>query len=356
MNLLRIRHVFVREVVMAPRSPIVVFAIALPLVLTFLVSAVFGSLLDPNPRLGIVDEGASEVTTAAEGLDGIDVVVLDRTESLRGRVEANDLDAGLVLPGGFDAAVRAGEQPDLEFFVSGESLASTRVILSVLAVDLVRDVSGRAPPVEVIITTVGEEGTAPIGDRLLPALVLYAVLIVGLFVPAAALVDEREKRTIDAILVTPTRMTEFLVGKAAFAVGLAVILGLATLALNDAFAGKPWEMALILLVGSIMMAELGLMLGLLAKDITSMYTAVKSGGILVFLPALVALFPAIPEWVGRLVPTYYFIQPVQDLAIGGAGFGDVVPDLAIAFAVCLALAPLVGWVARRSERRLAMLV
>ena len=135
-----------------------------------------------------------------------------------------------------------------------------------------------------------------------------------------------------------------------------MIMGLVTLALNNAFAGRPLAMSLFLLVGAIMMAELGLMLGLWAKDISSMYTAVKAGGILVFLPVIFVLFPGLPQWVPRLVPTYYFLVPIYDLAVGGAAFGDVTVELAVAIAICVALLPVLVWVARRSERRLAMTV
>jgi ABC-2 type transport system permease protein len=355
-NLKRARHVFAREIQISPRSPLVLFAIVLPLMITFLVSAVFGSLFDASPRLGIVDEGSSELPAAAAELGGVEVVPVDDAGALRSQVERHDLDAGLVLPAGFDADLAAGRRPTIQFYVSGESLASHRVILSILTIDLMRDAGGEEPPANVTVTTVGETNYTPIGDRMLPTLVLYAVLIAALFIPAASLVDEREKRTIDAVLVTPTRMSELLVGKAAFAILLAVLLGLATLALNDAFASRPWEMLLILFIGSLMMALLGLMLGLWSKDITTMYTAVKAGGILVFLPALVAIFPGIPEWIGRIVPTYYFIQPIQDLAIGGAGFGDVVGDLAIAVGICAALVPLVGVVGRHTEHELAITV
>ncbi|MBK8463916.1 MAG: hypothetical protein IPL36_13150 [Nigerium sp.] len=41
-------------------------------------------------------------------MDGITVTVLDDEAVLRERVEANDLDAGIVLPAGFDDAVRSG--------------------------------------------------------------------------------------------------------------------------------------------------------------------------------------------------------------------------------------------------------
>jgi ABC-2 type transport system permease protein len=328
----------------------------MPLIMTFLISAVFGSLFDANPKLGIVDEGGSEVTVAAQELDGVEVVLVDDVEGLRDLVEAHDLDAGLVLPVGFDDAVAAQRRPDLQFYVSGESLASNRVVLAVTTVDLVRGVSGEEPPVAVVVTPIGDEDYVPIGDRLLPFTVLYAVMVAALFVPAATLVDEREKRTLDAVLVTPTKLSEVLLGKAAFGVGLAMIMGLVTLALNSAFAGKPGAMTLFLLVGAIMMAELGLILGLWAKDIASMYTAVKAGGILVFLPVIFVLFPALPQWIPRVVPTYYFLVPIYDLAVGGATFGTVTLELAVAIAICIALVPVVAWVAGRSERQLAMTV
>ncbi|MEN8115232.1 MAG: ABC transporter permease, partial [Actinomycetota bacterium] len=277
-------------------------------------------------------------------------------EALKRDVEAHDLDAGLVLSGGFDGAIVRGEHPDLEFYISGESLASTRIILEITTLELVRGVEGAEPPVEVVVTPVGDEDYVPISDRFLPLMVIYAVMIAAMFLPAASLVDEREKRTLDAVLVTPTRMSDVLIGKGTFAVVLAVILGFVTLVLNDALAGQAGTMLLILLVGSVMLALMGLALGLWAKDITTMYTAIKSGGIIIFLPVIFTLFPGLPQWIPKLVPTYYFLQPIYDIAIHGHSFGDVVPEILIAAAFCAALVPFVAWVARRSERELAMTV
>lgn len=356
MSLKRSWYVFGRELKLSPRSPLVFFAIAMPLIITFLISSVFGSLFEANPRLGIVDDGNSDVTAAALQLEGVDAAIIPDAETLRGKVESHDLDAGLVLPASFDADLEAGAQPDLEFYVSGSSLASNRVILAVTTTDLVRGISGEEPPVAVVVTPVGDQDYVPIGDRLLPTMVFYAVMIAALFLPAASLVDEREKRTLDAVLVTPTRMSDVLVGKGAFAVLLAVIMGLATLALNGAFVGQFWTMALILFIGSVMMALVGMALGLWARDITTMYTTIKAGGILIFLPVIFVLFPGLPQWIPKLVPTYYFLQPIYDIAIRGYSFADVVPDLLIAVVFCIVLFPLVAWVARWSERQLAMTV
>jgi ABC-2 type transport system permease protein len=355
-NFNRSWYVFSREIKLSPRSPLVFFAIAMPLLITFLVSSVFGSLFDVSPKLAIVDLGDSEITAAAVQLDGVETTIVTDAATLRQRVEVHDFDAGIVLPAGFDAAIAAGEQPDLEFYVSGESLASTRIILAVTTLDLVRDVEGSEQPATVIVTPVGDQDFVPISDRLLPTMVIYAVMIAAIFLPAASLVDEREKRTLDAVLVTPTRMSDVLIGKGTFAVVLAVILGFVTLALNGALAGQPATMVLILLVGSVMLMLVGLALGLWAKDITTMYTAIKGGGIIIFLPVIFTLFPGLPQWIPKLVPTYYFLQPIYDVAIHGHTLGDVVPELMIALVFCAALTPLVAWVAHRSEQQLAMTV
>ena len=105
MNLRRSFHVFGREVRLSPRSPTVFFAIAIPLLMTFLFSAVFGTLWEAPPRLGIVDEDASQVTIAAQELSGVDVTIVDGEPTLRRMVEDHDLDAGLVLPARFDEAI-----------------------------------------------------------------------------------------------------------------------------------------------------------------------------------------------------------------------------------------------------------
>ena len=356
MSLRRSWYVFGRELKLSPRSPLVFFAIAMPFLITFLISSVFGSLFDVNPKLGIVDEGDSAMTVAAQQLDGVDTTVVADASTLRTRVESHDFDAGLMLPAGFDAAVRAGENPDLQFYVSGESLASTRAIIAVTTIDLVRGVAGDEPPVDVVVTPVGAEDYVPISDRLLPTMVIYAVMIAALFLPAASLVDEREKRTLDAVLVTPTTITDVLVGKGTFAVILATVMGVVTLALNNAFAGQPGTMTLILFIGSMMLMLMGLILGLWAKDITTLYTAIKAGGIVIFLPVLFTLFPGLPQWIPKFVPTYYFLQPIYDIAIRGDTFADVLPEVAIALVICIALVPLVAWVAKRAERELAITV
>ncbi|MDP6509229.1 MAG: hypothetical protein QF573_09400, partial [Chloroflexota bacterium] len=87
-----------RDLQVGPRSPIFLYAFVFPVVATLLVRVVFGSLFDPTPRLGVVDQGGSQIAVVVAGLEGIETARLDSEADLRRQVEANDLDGGLLLP------------------------------------------------------------------------------------------------------------------------------------------------------------------------------------------------------------------------------------------------------------------
>lgn len=349
----RTGHVLAKDLRLGPRSPIFLWAIVLPIVFTLLITAVFGDLFAPPPRLAVVDEGASQVTDALLAAEGLDVTVLEDEAQMLAAVEAHGYDAGLVLPPGLDEQLGSDAAVALEFVVSGQSLASTRLILGVTALEEIRGVAGQRPPVEVIVTTVGDEAWVPVQDRLLPLVVMFSVVIAALFLPASSLVEERGHRTLDAMLVTPVRMSEVLAAKAALGVLLGTLMGAMALALNQAFAGETLGLLVFLLVGAVMMAEVGLILGCWAKDPNTLFTAVKGGNILVVAPVLFTLFPDLPQWIARLFPTYYFLQPIYEMSVLGTTFSDHLVQLAVSVGLCLAILPAVFAMARRLEQRVA---
>jgi ABC-2 type transport system permease protein len=348
----RVRHLLGKDLHLGPRSPLVLWALVLPVAMTLLLRGVFGGLFAAEPRLGIVDLGSSELVAQAQDLDGIEVSILDAPDTLRAALEANDLDAGLVLPAGFDDAVRAGERPPLQLAVAGESLASHRILLAVTALDLVRGLEERTPPVEVEVVTIGEAGVA-LDLRLLPLVVMMAVAIAGGMIPAAGIVEEKEKGTLQAVLVTPTTIGEALLAKALFGWLLAVTAGLITLAINGVLDVAPVATMLAIALGAGLMAQLGLMLGAWAPDTNTLFAAWKGGGMLLIYPVIFFVWPDLPTWPARLGPTYYFLQPVYAISVEGATLADVWGNLAVAAGLIVALLPLSVRTGRWLERRLA---
>lgn len=340
-----------RELKLGPRSPVVLMAVVLPLLMTFLVASVFGGLLETQPRLGLYSAAPTELSAVATAAEGIRSVDYDSEQALRDDVADHDLDAALILPAGFDAAVAAGRAVEVTYLVSGQALASDRVVLVAAVTTMIRELAGADSQVEVRVVTIGAEDFVPIGDRLIPLLVVYAVVVAALFVPAASVLDERVKGTLNAILVTPASIGEVLASKALFASTLSVLMGVVTLVINQAFSGHVLGILLALLLGTAMLVQLGLILGLWVRDMNTLYTWIKAGGILIVLPGLLALFPTLPQWISQIAPTYYFLQPIYDLSVGGAELGDVWGTLGICLLITLAILPILWWSARTTEQR-----
>lgn len=353
MSFARTGRLLVKDLRLGPRSPLVLWALVVPLLVTLLIRGVFGGLFDVEPRLGIVDQGDSQLVAAALVLDGIEVTLLDDAAELRDRVERDDLDAGLILQPGFDDAVRAGDQPVLHLFVGGESLAWTRIVVAITALDLVRDVEGATPPVQVDVITVGEE-PIPLELTMLPLVVIMAVALAGVMIPAAGLIEEKQSGTILALLVTPTRVGEVLAAKGLLGMILAIVAGTVTLAINGVLGFAPGVMLLAIVVGAVMMAQVGLILGSWARDVNTMFAAWKSGGLILFYPVIFFVWPGLPTWPARFGPTFYFLAPVHAVSVEGAGLTDVWVELAIAAAICVALLPVTTLAGRRLEGRVGV--
>jgi ABC-2 type transport system permease protein len=351
-NVRRMLTILRKDIGNGPRSPIILWTIVMPVAMTFVVQGVFGNLFEREPRLGIVDAGTSQLTAALEGSPGIDVRRIASAAELTRQVTAHDLDAGLVLAAGFDEAVRGGARPLLELYVAGESLASDRVLLTVTTLDLVREVEGRVAPVDVQVVSTGEASALTIGQRLVPLLVLMALLVAGLFVTSFSLVEERERGTLAAVLVTPASLGDVLGAKAALGLLLAMAMAIATLALNGVLVGQV-ALLLALLVGAVMAVEVGLIYGTIARDPKTLYTLVKSLNLIMVGPVVFYLFPDWPQWIARIFPTYWFLDPMFEVTMRGAGLREVGGDLLVGALICVALVPVVVVLARRVEARSA---
>jgi len=340
MNLKRVLRILRKDFSIGPRKPFFIWALVMPFALTLLFQFAFGSLFEPQPRLAIVDLGNSGLTTEAEALEGFAVTILDDPEELFSRVENHDFDAGLVLSAGFDQAVRDGEKPLLQFYMSGESLASNRIIIAVSTVEMIRGLEGAAPPVEVKTVYLGEPGL-PISIRLVPVIVFYALVMAGIWVPSASLVEEKENGTLTAMVVTAAKAGEVLVAKWLLGFIFALFLAVATLLLNRAFGPRPLEVVAVIAVAAALTAEIGLIIGVVSKSATMLFTLIKSLGIFLFVPVIFYLFPEWPQWIAQFFPLYWIIKPIWEVSVMGQPLSSVWFEMLIALSLTIALIPVI---------------
>jgi ABC-2 type transport system permease protein len=342
MNLRRFAVLLRRELVQGPKNFIFLWAVVLPIVMSLVLSLVLGTLFDAKPRLGIVDQGTSQLVSLARETPSIITKEYGSVNDIEQAVETGAVDFGIVLPEDFDGSVTNGQQVEIAAYVWGESLAKHRMVLQVTLLDLVRELSGQEAPVDIRMNTLGEEVSIPWSDRLLPFLVLMAVFVAGMFLPATSLVTEKQNRTLEALTVTPATLREVFMAKGTIGFILSLTMGLIILALNQAFGGQPGLLVLMLALGAVMAAELGLILGSLVKDMTSLFATWKFGGILLFGPALIYLFPEIPQWIAKVFPTYYLVEPVVEISQRGGGWADIATNVFVMVGLDLILIGIVA--------------
>ncbi len=348
----RIWKILRKDLALGPRSPFFLFAVLLPIVLTVVLQAAFGALFAPPPRLALVEEASSEITASLMRHEGIELVLLEDAEQLRHRVQSNDFDVGLVLPQGFDDAVQSGQKPVLRLFVSGESYVSDRFVIQATILAAVREVAGEISPVGVEPVILGEQAP-PLSLRLVPVIVFYALVMAGVFIPGASLVQEKEQGTLTAMVVSPVRTSEVLIGKWALGFLFASAMSAVTLFLNDAMGTSPLEVILVLLVAAALTSMLGVLFGVLSKDSAMFFGLTKGVGLLLFAPVLFYLFPDWPRWIARVFPLYWIIEPIWRVSVMGEPIRTVWREIVMALAITAVMIPFLVGLARRMHAKLA---
>jgi len=351
MNLRRLWVLLRKEISLNSRSFIFVFALVTPIVLSFVVSAVFGNLFAGKPRLGIVDQGAPQTVATISAADYITTSQWDSQDQLISAVRDGTVDAGLVLPSQFEQDLKNGKAVQLPLYVWGESLLRNRAILGATISDSVVKVSERPTRVDLDAVVLGDGAEVSWSQRLLPFLVLMAIIIGGAFVPATSLIDEKQKRTLRAVVTTPANLSEVFLAKGIFGALLSVFVAFVILYLNGALGTQPALLILVLVLGAALASAFGVLLGALIKDTNTLFATLKGIGILLYAPGLISMFPTLPQWIAAIFPTYYIVNPVIDISQNNASLTDVLPQLAILVVLIVVLVAVLGRMAGRLQQQ-----
>ena len=115
----------------------VFFVLILPMLLILVLGSVFGRGFDL--RVGLVAPGTGDLATAMvkalEAHEGFVVHRHDDRDTVVRAVERGELEAGLIIPAGYDEAIRAGDAVEIDFIArpGQDSLSIRRTIDAILA-------------------------------------------------------------------------------------------------------------------------------------------------------------------------------------------------------------------------------
>ncbi|MCA9935087.1 MAG: ABC transporter permease [Anaerolineales bacterium] len=164
-------------------------------------------------------------------------------------------------------------------------------------------------------------------------MILYAITSI---LTATAIVRERERGTIEQLIVTPIQSWELIVGKLIPYVILAFSNIIEVLLLGRLLFGMPirGDLSLILLLSGLFLVS-GLGIGLLASTIANTQQEAMLTVFMTLLPSIflsgfffpLEAMPIVLQWFSYLTPLRYYLTIIRALLVKGVGFGAIQGDV-----------------------------
>lgn len=172
-----------------------------------------------------------------------------------------------------------------------------------------------------------------------PAIMGMLLMLVCAMMTSISIVREKERGTMEVLLVSPVKPLMIIVAKAipylvlAFAI-LIIILLMARFVLGVPMAGSLfWIIAV-----SILYILLALSLGLLISNVAKTQLVALLLSAMVLLMPIVMLsgmlfpvesMPKVLQWISAIVPPRYYIEAMRKLMIMGVGIGAILKEVAV---------------------------
>ncbi len=194
--------------------------------------------------------------------------------------------------------------------------------------------------------------------NLVPGLIAIILFQTATSLTALAIVKERERGTIEQLIVTPIRSWELVIAKIIPFILVAfgntiLIMALATILFHVPLRGS--FILLFSMVGLFLLPTLGL--GLLISTAARTQQQAQLMTMPIMLPAMmlagvffpISSLPVFLQFVGKLLPLTYFVFILRSVLVKGVGLEMIIPQV---IALTLFAIVLLGWAAIRFKKTL----
>ncbi len=262
---------------------------------------------------------------------------------------------GLVVPPDFEASLRSGQKPVLQLYINGDNVSNqqSQLLQSALA-NYSRAVVSPAP-IRLSASTINPPAPNSSLTMLVGIYALSALLssfFVGTALAPGLLIEEKEKKTLRMLMVSPASWADVIAAKLLVALGYQILLALIALAIAKGFTGQVPLVLLFALLGSLFSVALGALAGCFFK---TQGAAGAFSGIVVFIFILPIFFlPAFGLGSGsaiaqvvKVLPTYWIADGVVKALQSQATLENLLLDVVITIGSTALLFLLALWGLRR---------
>jgi ABC-2 type transport system permease protein len=348
-----------KDVVDAIKNQFLFLGLLMPIFLWLIFRLMFPDMSSMGTmKIAVHDEANSRLVAELRSMPEVILSELENEQQVMDFVKKQAM-GGLVIPAGFDDAVAGDQNPTLTVYINSRRGGGGIQAFRSLVDQQVWNLAGHdSLPAQVkTIDTAGSKsglfGSDIQMDRFMTVMLLVLSIVgIGVFVVPSLLVEEKEKKTLKALLVSPAGPSEVVAGKALAGLIICLVIVGSMILLNKAYTGN-WPVTILtLILGSLFLVLVGLAMGGFFKTITQVNTWSSVFLVALLLPSWVTVM-GLPDPFGmivRLVPSYYLVDLLNQSMAGRATFGSIWSSL-IVLVVCTAVAfSVVVWTVKREDR------
>ena len=172
-----------------------------------------------------------------------------------------------------------------------------------------------------------------------PAIMGMLLMLVCAMMTSISIVREKEKGTMEVLLVSPVKPLMIIIAKAIPYLVLAFVILIIILLMARFVLGVPLAGSLVWIIAvSLIYILLALSLGLLISNVAqTQLVALLLSAMVLLLPIVmlsgmlfpVESMPKVLQWISAIVPPRYYIEAMRKLMIMGVGIGAVLKEVAI---------------------------
>lgn len=357
MNLRRVVALFRKDLSDAMRNYHILLLVATPIILSLLFSNLFSESRSSTmmPRVGVLSApGNSFLQRLRPENFGIRLEVFPSRDALEAKIAEGEVSFGLILPDVLSSASAAPAVPKLTMIYPVETPEyAVERLRSTLETELRKLLGRPAPPlpIELAFEPLGGNITKQrsFGGDMFPMLVLMAMGMIGLLALPLSFAEEREKHTLDAIFLTPTTVSELIVGKCLFSFVLQMATVFVMVALNSRWDGNQPYFWLFVMLGSVMFLLVGLFVAAFAESQASV-NAMGSTLFLCFqmVPTLSATSDFL-RMISNVVPSSYVLRGIRKTLFLDLSKVDITGDFLILATVTTGFYLIIRIVFRRMQ-------
>lgn len=359
------------------------FVFIFPMLLILVLGSAFGGSV--NPRLGVFAGGAGplgdDLVDRLEAAESVEVIRAGALDSMQQGVERGELEAAVVIPEDYDAAVRSGTPVDVEFlardaqetsnlrgivesaiteqsvvlraarFVDGEGVAGFGDALIVA-----EQAAANLGAVDVTVTAAGEafalDALGQFDATAQTQLILF--MFVTSLAGSSALIQTRRLGVARRMISTPTTVRAVLVGEGLGRYAVALVQGifilLGTWIIFSVDWGDPLLAILILLIFGLVGSGAAMLMGALFSNdeqaggmgVLLGLGLAALGGCMMPLQVFELISPGLYN-VAHITPHAWALEAFDSITIDGGTLIDILPFLVILLAYAAVFYGLAIW-------------